>query len=77
MDTPSPEGSLKEEAAALRQQLATLRVNLSGQDWLTVNEAAHYCGVFLTGSPWPLPLPRGCTSGAFGLSGQCHIADLI
>lgn len=45
MDNSSPEGSLKEDLAALRQQLATLRINLSGKDWLTVDEAAHYCGV--------------------------------
>lgn len=45
MDNSSPEGSLKEDLAALRQQLATLRVDLSGKDWLTVDEAAHYCGV--------------------------------
>jgi hypothetical protein len=36
---------LEQEIALLRQQLTTLRVDLSGKDWLTVDEAAHYCGV--------------------------------
>ena len=45
MDTPLPSTLLEAEIAALRQQLATLRFDLAGKDWLTVEEAAHYCGV--------------------------------
>lgn len=45
MDTPSPPGRLEEEIACLRQDLAALRINLAGKDWLTVEEAAFYCGV--------------------------------
>lgn len=37
--------ALEHEIAALRQQLSVLRIDLSGKDWLTVDEAAHYCGV--------------------------------
>ena len=77
MEEPTPVSPIHQELAHLRQQLAVLRIDLTGKDLLTVDEAAHYCDVFLTGSPWPLPPPRGCTSGAFSLSGQCHIADLI
>ncbi|WP_401740966.1 hypothetical protein [Stenotrophomonas geniculata] len=36
---------LEQEIALLRQQLTTLRIDLSGKDWLTAEEAAHYCGV--------------------------------
>lgn len=45
MDTLPPAQGLAEEIAALRAQLAKLAINLSGKDWLTVEEAAHYCGV--------------------------------
>lgn len=45
MDTLPPAQGLAEETAALRAQLAKLVVNVSGKDWLTVDEAAHYCGV--------------------------------
>lgn len=45
MDTPAPLPQLEAEIAALRQQLAALRFDLAGKDWLTVEEAAHYCGV--------------------------------
>jgi len=45
MDTLLPAQGLAEEIAALRAQLAKLAINLSGKDWLTVDEAAHYCGV--------------------------------
>lgn len=45
MDTLPPAKGLEEEIAALRAQLAKLGVNLTGKDWLTVEEAAHYCGV--------------------------------
>lgn len=31
--------------AALRREMAILRYDLSGKDWLTVGEASHYCGV--------------------------------
>lgn len=37
--------ALEHEIAALRQQLSVLRIDLSGKDWLTVDEAACYCGV--------------------------------
>ncbi|PZT29716.1 hypothetical protein A7X88_00155 [Stenotrophomonas maltophilia] len=37
--------ALEHEIAALRQQLSVSRIDLSGKDWLTVDEAAHYCGV--------------------------------
>ena len=37
--------ALEDEIAALRQQLSVLRIDLSGKDWLTVDEAACYCGV--------------------------------
>ena len=45
MNTPAPLAQLAAEIATLRQQLAALRFDLSGKDWLTVEEAAHYCGV--------------------------------
>lgn len=45
MDTPEPDVSLQDEIKALRQQLAALRFDIRGKDWLTVDEAAHYCGV--------------------------------
>ncbi|MGH8036492.1 MAG: hypothetical protein ACREPD_02000 [Stenotrophomonas sp.] len=45
MDTSSPARSLEEEIASLRKELAVFRVNLSGKDWLTVEEASFYCGV--------------------------------
>jgi len=45
MDTlPNAQG-LAEDIAALRAQLAKLAINLSGKGWLTVEEAAFYCGV--------------------------------
>jgi hypothetical protein len=37
--------SLEAELGALRGSMATLRADLSGKDWLTAGEAAHYCGV--------------------------------
>ncbi|WP_447906907.1 hypothetical protein [Stenotrophomonas geniculata] len=37
--------ALEHEIATLRQQLSVLRIDLSGKDWLTVDEAACYCGV--------------------------------
>lgn len=36
---------LETELAAVRKDLALLRYDLSGKDWLTVGEASHYCGV--------------------------------
>lgn len=45
MDTSEPDISLQDEIKALRQQLAALRFDIRGKDWLTVDEAAHYCGV--------------------------------
>ncbi len=45
MDTSEPDISLQEEIKALRQQLTVLRFDISGKEWLTVDEAAHYCGV--------------------------------
>lgn len=45
MDELPAELPLEQEIALLRQQLTTLRIDLSGKDWLTVDEAAHYCGV--------------------------------
>ena len=45
MGTPETDVSLLEEIKALRQQIAVLCVDLSGKDWLTADEAAHYCGV--------------------------------
>lgn len=45
MDTSEPDISLQDEIKALRQQLAVLRVDILGKEWLTVDEAAHYCGV--------------------------------
>jgi len=39
---------LEQEITLLRQQLTTLRIDLSGKDWLTVDEAAHYCGVSIS-----------------------------
>lgn len=45
MDDSPPSGPIEQELALLRQQLAALRFDLSGKDWLTVDEAAHYCGV--------------------------------
>lgn len=44
MDTSEPDISLQDEIKALRQQLAVLRFDISGKEWLTVDEAAHYCG---------------------------------
>jgi len=37
--------NLSTEIEGLRSQLSIMRVDLSGKDWLTVDEAAHYCGV--------------------------------
>lgn len=37
--------NLSTEIEGLRSQLSIMRVDLSGQDWLTADEAAHYCGV--------------------------------
>jgi hypothetical protein len=48
MDTPAPLPKLEAEIAALRQQLAAFRFDLAGKDWLTVEEAAHYCGVSIS-----------------------------
>ncbi len=45
MGTPETDVSLQDEIKALRQQIAVLCVDLSGKDWLTADEAAHYCGV--------------------------------
>jgi len=45
MDTSESDVSLLDEIKALRQQIAVLCVDLSGKDWLTADEAAHYCGV--------------------------------
>ncbi|MNB89413.1 hypothetical protein D3C81_578620 [compost metagenome] len=45
MDTSEPDISLQDEIKALRQQLAVLRFDILGKEWLTVDEAAHYCGV--------------------------------
>ncbi|MCI1113042.1 hypothetical protein MOQ26_18550 [Stenotrophomonas maltophilia] len=45
MGTPETDVSLLNEIKALRQQIAALCVDLSGKDWLTADEAAHYCGV--------------------------------
>lgn len=45
MDTPEPDVSLQDEVKALRQQLAILRFDVRGKDWLTVDEAACYRGV--------------------------------
>lgn len=45
MDALPPAQGLAEEIAALRAQLAKLAINLSGKDWLTVEEASLYCGV--------------------------------
>ncbi|WP_313141538.1 hypothetical protein [Stenotrophomonas sp.] len=45
MDELPAELPLEQEIALLRQQLTTLRIDLSGKDWLTMDEAAHYCGV--------------------------------
>ncbi|HYQ25120.1 hypothetical protein [Stenotrophomonas sp.] len=45
MDELPAELLLEQEIALLRQQLTALRIDLSGKDWLTVDEAAHYCGV--------------------------------
>lgn len=36
---------MEAELGAVRRELAVLRYDLSGKDWLTVEEAAHYCGV--------------------------------
>lgn len=49
-ETDSPEAlqllrHLEVEVAAIRRELAILRYDLSGKDWLTVGEASHYCGV--------------------------------
>jgi hypothetical protein len=48
MDELPAELPLEQEIALLRQQLTTLRIDPSGKDWLTVEEAAHYCGVSLS-----------------------------
>ncbi|WP_442253454.1 hypothetical protein ACS0OX_17145 [Stenotrophomonas pavanii] len=45
MDELPAELTLEQEIALLRQQLTILRIDLSGKDWLTADEAAHYCGV--------------------------------
>lgn len=45
MGTHETDVSLLDEIKALRQQIAVLCVDLSGKDWLTADEAAHYCGV--------------------------------
>lgn len=45
MDTSEPGVSLLEEIGALRQQIAMLCIDLSGKDWLTLEEADYYCGV--------------------------------
>ncbi|WP_312708111.1 hypothetical protein [Stenotrophomonas sp.] len=45
MSNPEVELSMQAEIRALRQQLAVMRIDLLGKDWLTVEEAAHYCGV--------------------------------
>ncbi|QDL29612.1 hypothetical protein [Stenotrophomonas maltophilia] len=45
MDSPESNVSLQDEIKALRQQLAVIRFDIRGKDWLTVDEAAHYCGV--------------------------------
>ncbi|SFR87796.1 hypothetical protein SAMN04487782_1534 [Stenotrophomonas maltophilia] len=45
MDTSETGISLQDEIKNLRQQLAVLRFDIRGKDWLTVDEAAHYCGV--------------------------------
>lgn len=37
--------SVEVELASLRFQLGLSRADLSGKDWLTVEEAAFYCGV--------------------------------
>lgn len=43
MDTPEPDICLQDEIRALHQLI--LRFDIRGKDWLTVDEAAHYCGV--------------------------------
>ncbi|HEL4265727.1 TPA: hypothetical protein UM524_004320 [Stenotrophomonas maltophilia] len=48
MDTSESDVSLLDEIKALRQQIAVLCVDLSGKDWLTADEAAHYCGVSIS-----------------------------
>lgn len=48
MDAPAPLPQLEAEIAALRQQLAAFRFDLAGKDWLTVEEAAYYCGVSIS-----------------------------
>ncbi|MBE5272203.1 hypothetical protein [Stenotrophomonas sp. B2] len=45
MDTSETGISLQDEIKTLRQQLAVLRLDILGKDWLTADEAAHYCGV--------------------------------
>ncbi|NMT33769.1 hypothetical protein HGQ62_03780 [Stenotrophomonas maltophilia] len=45
MDSAESDVSLQDEIKALRQQLAVIRFDIRGKDWLTVDEAAHYCGV--------------------------------
>ncbi|MHC1678291.1 hypothetical protein [Stenotrophomonas maltophilia] len=45
MDTSEAGISLQDEIKTLRQQLAVLRFDILGKDWLTADEAAHYCGV--------------------------------
>jgi hypothetical protein len=48
MKTPAPLPQLEAEIAALRQLLAAFRFDLAGKDWLTVEEAAYYCGVSIS-----------------------------
>ncbi|WP_448134497.1 hypothetical protein [Stenotrophomonas rhizophila] len=48
MNTPAPLPQLEAEIAALRQLLAAFRFDLAGKDWLTVEEAAYYCGVSIS-----------------------------
>jgi len=48
MDSAASDVSLQDEIKALRQQLAVIRFDIRGKDWLTVDEAAHYCGVSIS-----------------------------
>ncbi|HIE5355880.1 TPA: hypothetical protein ACXNP2_002491 [Stenotrophomonas maltophilia] len=45
MDTSETGISVQDEIKTLCQQLAVLRLDILGKDWLTADEAAHYCGV--------------------------------
>lgn len=40
--------NLSTEIGGLRSQLSIMRVDLSGKDWLTADEAAHYGGVSIS-----------------------------